>query len=380
MTIAAFDAKQFRRGKPIIISEGNKQITKYVGFNSQLGAGIIVNEPLKFITHYTNINQELMKDFEIHNELPFFSSSHLKATLGISKAIVFADQLITKISKMIESIHCSYLILPPSTIPLVTVGGFKCPTTDIATNQFIDNLGPMFSYLTAHSYLWMRGYQNVSDLELYIDSFRSKPTKAWDMLIQKINPKIFIRGDECNPFISCADIIAFLTDVKLYTKHLKLEPNDIKKAWNEYDFDTTVQFFDQNCLQYYTWKSDAHIDFSNYLVKPTIFLAIDDIELERGDEAKLDITDQIDLSSNKPRKFNRVIKKSSVYYAALNYAIQKNGCMKIFSKAEDISLVRDGDVFIYVGTNSEKIGKSLQHGYNIEVYSGVEIRQIRKNV
>ena len=41
-----------------------------------------------------------------------------------------------------------------------------------------------------------------------------------------------------------------------------------------------------------------------------------------------------------------------------------------------MSLIRDGDIFIYVGANSEKIGKSLQDAYDIEVFSGKQIRKI----
>lgn len=373
-TIAAFDAKQFRRGKQIIVLEGEKQVKKDAGFNSQLGAGIIVSDPNGFTEHYISANQDLMKSFGIDMNLPFFASNHLKNISGIRKTIAFADQLISKIQKYIESIHISYVILPPTKTKPINVGGLKNITMEIGPRQFIDNLGPMFSYLTAHSYLWMNKYQNTADLEIYIDAFRSRQTKAWDR-VSNHHPKIFTHGDECNPFISCADIIAFLTDVKLYGQHLHLNIKNIEKIWNEYSFDVTTQFFDKNNLHYYTWKSDSVIDLSNHLARPTIFLAIDNIEVE--EQARIqEQTDIIESALNKPRKFNRVIKQSLVYYAALNYAFQKNGCLKIFSKTEDMALVRDGDVFVYVGTDSERIGKSLQHSCRLEILSGLEIRDL----
>ena len=158
-----------------------------------------------------------------------------------------------------------------------------------------------------------------------------------------------------------------------------LNPHDhVKQVWSEYSFKVTTQLFDQKRLPFYAWKTNDPIDFSVYVARPVIFLAIDNIELESypdGEYEKGEETVQ-DTPPKKPRRFNRVIKDSSVYYAALNYALQKKGCLKLFSKAEDMSLVRDGDVYIYIGENSKSIGQALQHGYDIEVLSGLEVRKL----
>lgn len=299
----------------------------------------------------------------------------------MSKAISFADQLVSEISDLVESIHCSYVILPPSQVPSVGVGGYGMPATSIPTRRFIDNLGPMFSYLTAHSYLWMKGYEKPRDLQLYMDAFRSRHTKAWDMITKALAPRVFMRGDECNPFISCADIVAFLTDVKLYKARLRLEPHDIMKVWGGYGFETTVHFFDGRSMPYYTWKSDDMIDFSRYLARPVVFLAVDDIESNLRDEPDSgdgEPVDHMDADPRRPRRFNRVIKESDVYHGALRYASDRSGCVKIFNRREDMGLVRDGDVFVYVGARSKEIGGSLRDAFDISVVSGLEIRRASK--
>ncbi len=372
MTLVAFDAKQFRRGKTVATPKRADLNEKYAGFNTHLGVGVSIDDPQGFVRYYLDANRDLMKSFKIQHNVPFFTSGHLRNMLDMPKAISFADNLISSVQDHISSIHCSFVILPPSKIPTVSVGGFRTGTKNVPIHHFINTLGPMFSYLTAHSYLWMKNYQNVGNLELHIDSFRTKPTKAWSMMVDSVTPKVFTRGDECNPFISCADIIAFLTDVKLYGQYLKLKSKEIEKVWKEYSFGVTTQFFDQSNLNYYTWKNNNNVDFTQYLARPVVFLAIDHIETEglvsdEGDEA--------DAEPDKTRKFDRVIKKTPIYHATVNYAFQKKGCMKLYDRKEDLSLVRDGDVFVYVGSDAERIGETLKHGYDIQVLSGLELRR-----
>ena len=99
----------------------------------------------------------------------------------------------------------------------------------------------MFSYLTALSYVWKHQGSNFGDLEMHIDSFKTYQGLEHHKECGPI--KIFYRGDECDPFISCADIIAFLVDDMLYAQKLRLSPNGIKDVLKPYGFDTTVHFF-----------------------------------------------------------------------------------------------------------------------------------------
>lgn len=382
MTIAAFDAKQFRRGKIINIQEGTTSTVKYLGFNSQLGVGVIFGDDRKFLEKYISKNEELSESFGIQEKLPFYSSTHLKQLIGLRKAIAFTDQLITEVQNNIDFIHCSYVILPPKKIKTVSVGGFKSSSTEIPTNKFIDNLGPMFSYLTLQSYLFTKNFANISDVKFYIDAFRSKYTLAWENITKYTSPRIYLRGDECNPFISCADIIAFLTDVKLYDQRLRLEPNDIRKAWNAYSFKTDVRFFDEKSLYVYSWKTDELINYLPFLVKPTVFLSVDDIEKpEYAEMLEESLTEQTGVKDERVvRKFHQVIKRSDVYYSAIKYAYHKKGSMKIFSRTEDIEMIKDGDIFVYVGSNSKKVGEAFRDAYDIELLSGLQLRQKIKEV
>ena len=170
--------------------------------------------------------------------------------------------------------------------------------------------------------------------------------------------KIFYKGDECNPFISCADIIAFLVDDTLTTKRLKLFRDDIKKALEPYRFGTTVHFFDTHSLNHSAWQVDQMINVSSRLARPVVFLAIDRLATESHGQEDDAQDDQDDQDGDKPRKPDTSIRQTGIYQAALKYAHQKSGCMKLFNVREDRGAIKAGDVFIHAGPNSAQIGKT----------------------
>ncbi len=374
MTIAAFDAKSFQRIKRRWSADGIEEKTRT--FASQLGVGVAISDPEAFADRYIEASQDLREKFNLGYTTPFFSSTCLKDYLDVFEAADFAHQLVSRVRDHIESVHVSFIALPTSDTTHVEVGGIRCARKQISPIKFIDGLGPAFSYLTALSYVWKRQGSNFGDLEMHIDSFRSRHTKGWNTIKNMAPIKIFYRGDECNPFISCADIIAFLVDDMLYAQKLRLSPNGIKDVLKPYGFDTTVHFFDSHSLNYCVWRMDQMINVSTHLARPVIFLAIDKLATEDYDQED-DI--QGGQGGSKTRKTNVAIRQTDIYQAALKYAHQKHGCMKLFSAQDDKGIIKAGDVFIYAGRNSAQTGKTLQDMADIEILSGIEaIRRTEK--
>ncbi|ABK77596.1 conserved hypothetical protein [Cenarchaeum symbiosum A] len=369
MTVIGFDAKRFARGRPASHESKERGCS---GFSTHLGVGVSIDDPRAFADRYTDVNSKLKGDYQVEDDAPFFSSSHLKKHSGMKKAISFADRLITEMQEYISSVHYSYVILSQKELPAIRTGGLQSYTKFVPTADFVEKLGPMFPYLTAHSFLWMNGYSDAGRLELHIDGFRSKQTRAWDQLSGRAEPKIFTRGDECNPYISCADMIIFLTDAKLYGQHLLLNRENLEKVWKGHDFDVTVQFFDKRNIPYYSWEDNTSINLAKHLARPAVFLAVDSIELKGHDL----YNEEEDQDGDRPQKMRSIVEQTPVYHAAVHYAYKKGGCLKFFSRTEDLALMRDGDVFIHVGANSEKIARALQQGLKIEVRSGLEVRNI----
>jgi len=175
----------------------------------------------------------------------------------------------------------------------------------------------MFSYISAWNFIRRHIH---SDYDLYIDSFRSKFTLAWDELVKYKSPKVFPRGDECNPFISFADIIAFLTDVKLYTStpsHRRLTKENVEYVWKDYNFEVDCHYLDESIYSKFKWYNNELIDIRPYLAHPIVFLLID--QIEQFDISPKLSPDQTTLTGD-VKRFRDVLQGTEPYFAALKYA------------------------------------------------------------
>ena len=239
MRVVAFDSKPFNRSRAPR-AQGAAGAIEYTGHSTQLGMGVAVPDVAAFTAEFVSKFDTIKGEFGINTGLPFMSTNGLLKH-GRRKAIAFADKLVTSVQDMIEEIHCCYVVLSPKKYETVKVGGAHSPAEEIQTRSFVDKLGPMFSYLTAQSYVHTVG--NLPEgTDIRIDSFTSRQTRAWDIL-EELKPKVYWRGDECDAAIACADLLAFLTDAKLYSAYLKLEVETVSEVWESYPFDVTASVY-----------------------------------------------------------------------------------------------------------------------------------------
>lgn len=370
MRVAAFDSKPFNRSRAAK-GQGAAAAKEYTGHSTQLGTGVVIPDAEAFTDKFVAEFARLKGEFGIDTSLPFMSTNGLLKH-GRRKAIAFADKIVTSVQEMIESVHCCYVILPPKKHETVKVGGADGPAEQIQTRSFIDKLGPMFSYLTAQSYVHTK---NVSEnIDIRIDSFTSKQTRAWDIL-EKLKPKVYWKGDECDASIACADLLAFLTDAKLYSGYLKLKPDNVSKVWKPYTFDVSVGTYGHGNLWSYAWYSNGLINVRPYLARPTVFLSIDNIPDPSPDREDGAVPGATEQPAAVRTPFHHAIKQTDTYNAAIRKAFEVSGSLKIFKLGEDVQYVRDRDVFVYIGDKSKQAGKTLQNSVDITVVSGLELRQ-----
>ena len=370
MRVAAFDSKPFNRSRAAK-GQGAVAAKEYTGHSTQLGTGVVISDADAFADKFVTEFAKLKGEFGIDTSLPFMSTNGLLKH-GRRKAIAFADKIVTSVQEMIESVHCCYVILPPKKHEAVKVGGADGPAEYIQTRSFIDKLGPMFSYLTAQSYVHTN---NVSEnIDIRIDSFTSKQTRAWDIL-EKLKPKIYWKGDECDAYIACADLLAFLTDAKLYSGYLKLKSDNVSKVWKPYTFDVSVGTYGHGNLWSYAWYSNDMINVRPYLPRPTVFLSIDNIPDPSPDREDGAASGTAEHPTTVQTPFHHAIKQTDTYNAAIRKAFEVSGSLKIFKLGEDVQYVRDRDVFVYIGDKSKQAGKTLQNSVDITVMSGLELRQ-----
>jgi len=364
MRCVAFDSKDFSRARNI--GEGKPE----GGFFTPLGVGVVFDDPDKFTTSYIKVTAKLSKEFEIGDPSCIYSSSMLKNEIGLSRATVFSQKLVDAVKNHISLIHFTYVILPPSSIPEVSVGGDKCVVSKVKTEDFLRNLGPMFSYISAWNY---KRYRKEEECKLIIDAFSSKETAAWKELVKFSEISVVSHGDEVNPLISFADIIASLTDIKLYNAevpHRGLTLSNLKNAWKG-TFEVDATYIDGNYINKIKWTNKNHIDYTKYMIKPTLFFISDEVNTIGINEGMVSDTDSQSTNLKKGKRLMEIPPVKN----AINLAALKGYSFRFYDPNMDLKYVRDGDIIIWMGEKSRKIAEYLEDGFDVRLYRAKDIKR-----
>jgi len=382
----AFDSKDFLRRKiyqELDIVTKKPRLVKEDAYYSPLGVGVQIEESEEFKVQCLRGIAELATEFQLPQKRLMYDSSYLRKTLSHKVAIPFCDKLITKLKDQIEFLHITYVVMPPDRYPIVKVGGYKSPAYDVKSAEFLRNLQPMFSYLSAWSYFAMPRDNNT---EIILDGFSSKRTHAWNTLINKTKPKIFPHGDECNLNIMIADLIAYLTDAKLYTQKRSLRKESIQEIWQPYGITTDSHYLDYFDVPQYGWHSEDQIDIAPYLARPMVFLIVDDLtklqlkaQSENNptvDESFADFEDEPpQIIPKESKSFSEIIKHLEPWFNVTSYAYYKGGAAQLFNIQLDMPKIQDGDTVVYIGNKAKELAEGLTHIHDVEVLSAKEVRK-----
>ena len=359
---------------PVTHEIESKRVTS---FYSPLGVGVKFKDWDVFRGVCLERTLELAGKFQLSQKRVMYDAQSLKEELSPRRAIPFCDNLVQQLRRYIELVHFTFIVMPPADVHMVKVGGSKSPLREIKTAEFLRNLQPMFSHIAAWNYF---GKERKRDTEVQLDNFNSKQTYAWADLISIVKPKIFPHGDECNPYIMVADIIAYLTDAKLYIQKLKLEPKSLQKIWEPYGFQIEMHFLDASSVAKYRWYSDDPINLTPYLAHPLVFLLVDELERLQPNPPPIEEEEESTEESPPPvveeKRFVKLIRRMEPWYAATAYAYHKGGAAQLFNFHIDRTKVQDGDIMVYVGTRSKELAESFSHMYDIEVLSAKELRKL----
>lgn len=359
MRYVAFDSKDFKRLKKS--NEGGEH-----GFYSPLGVGVIVDDYDAFTEAYLKATRETCADFGTDSPMCLYSSSVLKDELGTKRAIPFAQKLIDLTCQHIVGIHFSYMVLPPKKVPTVLVGGERSGTYEVKTEKYLRDLGPMFSYISAWNY-WR--YRRDEKFKLIIDAFSSKDTYAWRDISKSSDIVVVSHGDEVHPMISYADIIAFMTDVKLYgadkdKRHLTM--SNLEDVWKGV-FSVETTYINASSLPSIRWINEDQIDYSSHLQKPTVFFISDDNSVKEVNTGVTDVPAKTIKKSKRMMAMQPV--KNAIELAAIT-----GGSFRFYDPYLDEKYVSDGDIVVYMGDNSKKLAKYLEDGYDIEIIRAKNVK------
>lgn len=383
MRIAAFDSKDFNRGKVLKIpSESATGATETVfkGYFTPLGVGVTFKNEDLFENGFKTACAKWSKEFGLPPNRPVISSYPIRSQLTLKKAIPLCDRIVTSVADFVDLAFFSWVSLPPNDYPTVEVGGQRSVRTEVPTPKFLRDLAPSFSYITAWNFF---GKRNPAEYTALVDGFRGKQTTAWDDLTARTKPQVFPRGDECNPFIAFADLLAFLTDVKLWQqkdKERMLYPENVKAVWDSYPFAVDVRYLDPEVKSKFSWYSNDLIDIGPYLKRPVIFFLADEIEkIELAAPSAIAPTQtELDVqvtSEPRPRKFHEVLQRMDPYLAVTWLAYNRKGSTQFFDRFTDADKVQDGDVMVYMGEHSKRVAAAYADAFEIEVLSARELRR-----
>lgn len=345
MTLVAFDAKEFNRG-----------LGKT--FFACLGVGVEIKNETDFKEKYDECIEAISKKFNFTRERKIYSAYDLGQKIGFAKSIAFWENFIKSLGDFIVNLNVYYTILPPSKIPKVKLyGAQKSRVVEIDTLSFLRRLNPAY----VHCCAWKYSLEAQSLPEhIVLDYFEYEVSNAWRTLINKIRPRIYYHGDECNPFIATADMLALLVDVRLYRKKLGLCDDGITKAFADVNIKVTPSPIDVRHLSNIVPYRNQKIDTTPYIARPVIFIIPETTEL---------------MSARMVRK---TIEESPFMVDVLNKAFALDTSIKFFDPDIDARVIKTGDVVVYTGPKSKEIALLLNrlHKETLQVVSEKEVKVI----
>lgn len=379
----AFDSKDFNRSRVIRVPSKTDPLateTVYRGYFTPLGAGITFKNADLFESAFIDACRNWALEFGLGGGWPILSSYLARSQMPLYRAIPLCDKIVQDVQDYVDLAFFSWLSIPPTSYPTVSVGGTRAPRKEIPTPKFLRDVAPYFSYITAWAFF---GKRTASEYNILIDGFHSKRTPAWDDIASACKPAVLPRGDECNPFVAFADIVAFLTDVKLGQQQGErrfLSPDNVNAVWEPYSFEVDVRYLDPNVLRKVAWYNDELIDLGPYLKRPVVFFLVDEIEkIGEPSQKPVDVAQtelQIEEAPTpKPRKFRKIVQRTYPYWAVTTLAFKLGGCAQFYDRYTDADKIRDGDVLVYMGHNSKRIASAYEDGFDVRVLSARELRR-----
>lgn len=351
--IVAFDSKEFNRGPP-----SNR-------FFCPLGVGVLIKDHQSFKSAYTQIFTDIVKRYSLPANRYIYSSYSISKGLRLNQAFEILSEIVKGSLDFIESFNVYYTIISSEKVHSIKIGGVdQSEVQEIPVMKFLPQLNPTYVHCCASDY---RMGRNPRSMEMHLDYFEGRITKSWDELQKCGNFQVFHRGDECNPFINIADIIAWVTDKKLYFKKLRLSRENIQTVWQENDVSVKGVYLGEKVLDKMVWISNDLIDTTRFLSKPTIFVVSDTPKLIS--EAKKTEPSQTTTS------FKEAFTSSPLMDAVINKAYSIDGGFKFFDSSLDANIIRDGDTIVHVGQKAKDLAMTYADMWDIEIISGKELRK-----
>ena len=371
--LVATDSKEFKRPKlardsvsgALLHDPGtsNVVVLDNKGFFSQMGVAVSFRDPETYRAKLTAAFAETAKQYRVSVPRNFSSSRHVLERIFMNnypKAMSFLHKLLSRVEGEIEDVLIDWLILPRDRVPEVFIGGTGAISSALPTREFVARIGQMWSALTAWDYA--RRVHFPSDLDLRIDHFQGKLSPAWSELVGHYpNMQVVPWGDEVDPFICTADIIAYLTDKTARSRHQKLFREPIEGIWAGRPFSIRTGYFDERDLDKISWTDEKPVRVEELYPRPMTYLQVDSSlmapQSPEGDEVTY-----------------RNYLDTRGFVDAVLWSAQIEGTGFKVLQPREASLVRDGDRLVYMGPEAAKRAVAISQAVSVRIESVRELR------
>lgn len=374
MVLLAADSKEFKRASIERTPAGDPIVRDPKAFYTQLGVGVVISDPEKFQREFPSAFAVAAGQHRVKLPRQFGSSRFVIDDLFARRypdGRAFLYKVIDQVQHLIDHIDVSWLIASPKSLPTVRVGGLGAGHREQPLQDFLADAGNVYPMISG--WLYTKLFPSPAP-DMVLDHFQAKPSRAWSDLSSGVpSLKIVPKGDECNPFICAADILAYLTDKGLHAERQKLFPSNVNTLWRDRPFSVRAGYLDPEVFPEIAAITNSSVDLHSWYPSPMTYLMVDQGLL--SDPVTAPTLDGTGTPSDSRVTYRNLVESSGFANSAILSAQLDGGGFKFFDAPTDAGGIRDGDRLVYFGKNSKSRAETIQTGLDVEVESVRELRE-----
>jgi len=326
--VIAFDSKTFERG---IIAP----------FRTPLCAAVELTDIDTFQSEYDSSLIRIKEEYGIKRGTTCLTYRDFAKVLRRTNALEPIRETLEAIEESISRITFYYVL---TRLDEVKIYGKQSPEV-VDRARFIDILSPYFVLASAWKFLDSR--EEDCD-KLVMDHFQCDIVGGAPSVLTN-NPRIHIRGDECNRLISCADLAVGLFDLELERRNWRIDETDPTQLLPNSKIEVFFEPITTKDFHAITPLERRQLDLGRHIEHPIVFF----IAEPHPDELSGVTRDEF---------FDRFLYDNPVWHRTLNLACDLNGSTKLIEPHQDLEIIKDGDILVHTGPSGKKLANFFQ-GY-----------------
>jgi hypothetical protein len=171
-------------------------------FKSPMGVGLTIPDEKEYAKNYDLLLDKLFVKYKSPRKKRIYKAAHLVGQL-LDASTNFIEDFIDAMSRYISRVDFCYSYFPADITPRIYVFKDTHPRW-YTPERFIDLIQNSYVHICAWRYLQL--YPDCKDYDFHLDHFQGKVTPAWEAIRDKENLYLYNSGNECDYFISSADL------------------------------------------------------------------------------------------------------------------------------------------------------------------------------